>query len=112
MSWLLGDDRFKRAEGENFHQKGQKVWLIDEKNWRVTVKPRRGKSLGVVLKDSIWPDMWVTVDLWNKAQATAYASRHIPKEVQDAVRLRTIRQLAARKAKGPRGPYKSEERNH
>jgi 5-methylcytosine-specific restriction endonuclease McrA len=102
---MLGDERFKKAEGETFHQKGQKVWLVDRKTWTVTVKPRKGKCLGEVSKDSIWPDMWVTVDLWNKEEASAYWNRNIPKAVVDAVRLRTIQNLAKRKAKGPRGPY-------
>lgn len=109
MSWLLGDERFKKAEGETFHQKGQKVWLVDCKNWEVSVKPQRRKCLGEVSKDSIWPDLFVTVDLWDKEQACAYWNRNIPKEVKEAVKLRTIRSLAARKAKGPKGPYNPEK---
>ncbi len=65
MAWMMGEVRLKRVSQEDFHQAGQKVWLLGEK---VTVKRRKGNYFGVVVKDSIWPDLWVTVDVRNKEQ--------------------------------------------
>lgn len=102
MSWMLGDERILKADGETFHQKGQKVWLL--KNWTVTVKPQRGqKCLGIVSKDSVWPDMWTTLDLWDKSQAADYWNRNNPAWVKAASKKATAAYLTRKKvARGPR----------
>lgn len=93
-------ERFKKAKGETFHQKGQKVWML--KDWSVTVKPQRGKSLGEVAKDSVYPDMWVDVDCWNKDQFINYCNKDLPQHVKDATRRKVLANMN-RKHK-PRGP--------
>jgi len=65
MSGVCGSFRLKKAKGETFLTAGMKVWEVEK--LIVTCKPRRRKKpIGVVLKDSIWPDLWVLVDVWNK----------------------------------------------
>ena len=66
----LGEARIKKAKGENFHQKGQKVWIVGNK--AVTVKRLKGRAFGVVVKDSIWPDMFVSIELWDKEKGMDY----------------------------------------
>lgn len=65
MISVLGRFRFKKLKGETFHQTGQKVWLCNKKF--VSVRPKRKKTLGLVAKDSVWPDMWTTVEVHNKS---------------------------------------------
>lgn len=72
MSPIIGDGRFKKAKDENFHQTGQKVWLV---GMRVSVKRRKGKVFGVVVKDSIWPDMWSSIEVWNRDQLVDYDAK-------------------------------------
>ena len=58
--------RYKKAEGQNFLQAGQLVWM--NRRLEVTCVNQRKKPFGKVLKDSLFPDMWVDVDAWNKEE--------------------------------------------
>jgi hypothetical protein len=76
----LFDGRFLKADGETFHQKGKLVWYLKGKT--VTVKPQGYKPIGNVLKDSIWPDMWVSVDVWNRKEFRRYWNENTPDEIK------------------------------
>jgi hypothetical protein len=93
--------RFKRAKGETYHTKGQKVWL-NKKNWTVTVRPQRRKSFGEVAKDSLWPDLWVSINIWNWKELQDYDQRNIPPWILKAQKLKTARYL--NRVKVRRGP--------
>lgn len=60
---ILGPVRMKKALREYDFYEGEKVWLRSKK---FASKVGAGKPVGVVVKDSHWPDLWVTVDLWDK----------------------------------------------
>lgn len=103
MNWICGTDRFKRAAGELFHKRLRLVWLL--KDFTVTVDRQPGRAFGQVVEDSIYPDDWVTVDILDKFKFAEWQNRNVPKAIQGAVKLRTIKQLKERKLAGPRGPY-------
>lgn len=96
MSFLY-EGRFLKADGETFHQKGKLVWYLKGKV--VTVKPQRYKPIGTVFKDSIWPDMWVSVDVWNKKEFRRYWNEVTP----DNVKLKMIRAANEKRPLSKRG---------
>lgn len=55
-------DRFPKADGEYDLSKGTKVWL---KQFKFVSLRGKGKPFGVVAEDSIYPDLWVSVDVWD-----------------------------------------------
>ena len=61
----IGEFRFPKDDvNENFLE-GKRVWL---KSLKWVSKKGTGKPFGRVVKDSYWPDLWVTVDVWNQEQ--------------------------------------------
>jgi hypothetical protein len=65
MAGVCGQWRLKKKKGETFLTAGMKVWEVEKLT--VTCRgSRRKKPVGEVVKDSCWPDMWVTVTVWNK----------------------------------------------
>lgn len=65
MANMCGEVRLRKAEGERDIRKGQPIWLIGLKFVSVEGK---GKPFGCAEQESKWPDLWVTVDVWNKEQ--------------------------------------------
>ena len=72
MSTLLGAEKFKRVKGEYFHKAGRLVWLVGD---RVTVNRRDEHPLGKVLEDSMDPEEWVKVELFNKGPYVTWMNR-------------------------------------
>lgn len=68
----MSDDYFKRKKGELYHKAGNLVWL---KGQAVTVEKQIGKPLGRVAKDSMWPNEWVLVDIWNNSDYVTYLNK-------------------------------------
>lgn len=60
-------DRFQKADGEYNLYRGTKVWL---KKFQFVSLKGRGKPFGVVVENSIWPDLWVWIDVWDREQYT------------------------------------------
>ena len=69
--------RVLKAKGEQFHKMGNKVWLVKDLRspGRVTVNLRPGRPFGRVEEDSMFPDLWVTITVWNKDQWIEYENR-------------------------------------
>jgi len=63
--------RFRKAEPEEIYHKNQKVW-VDRRGWIVTNKTKPRHSFGKVEKTSKWPDLWVTIGIWNKEEYCAW----------------------------------------
>lgn len=68
---------FEKEKGELFHKRGSKVWLVKDPKGkgRVTVNPLPGKPFGVVAEDSLFPNLWVKVRVWNKVQWLEFDQR-------------------------------------
>ena len=97
MNWTFTDERWKKAKGESFHQKGQKVWLVGN---TVSVKRRPKKPFGIVVKDSVFPDLWVTVEPRNKEQWSKYWNAYNEKKRFEwfrKLRDKTLRKLEREK---------------
>jgi hypothetical protein len=54
--------RFPKADGEYQLYKGNRVWL---KQFKFVSLFGTGRPFGVVVLDSIWPDLWVSVEVWD-----------------------------------------------
>ncbi len=61
-------ERFKKFPGELFHKKGNFVWVALGEF--MTVEPKRGRPFGKVLEDSLWPDEWVSIEVWDQSKLT------------------------------------------
>lgn len=68
---------FEKVKGELFHKKGAKVWLVKDPKGkgRVTVNELKGKPFGCVAEDSLFPNLWVKVTVWNKDQWIEFERR-------------------------------------
>ena len=55
--------RFPKADGEYHLYKGNRVWL---KQFKFVSLSGRGRPFGVVVQDSIWPDLWVSIEVWDR----------------------------------------------
>ena len=80
-----GEERLKKTEGEPNIRKGQRLWLVRLKFVSVQGK---GKPFGVAVKESNWPDLWVTVDVWNKEQFVDMVNPKNQRRAKCPMRLR------------------------
>jgi hypothetical protein len=74
----LGEYRFKKADDYETLLKNRLVWL--GKSYLV-FSNGKGKPFGKVTKDSYWPDMWVSVEVWDKYQFAEWHNRNVPKAI-------------------------------
>jgi hypothetical protein len=63
---ILGSYRFEKVDPKEALRKNQPVWL-HKLRW-VYALAGTGPAFGRVVKDSYWPDCWVTVEVTNKEQ--------------------------------------------
>src|SRR5690242_13813641 len=93
--------RFKKAEPGEIYRKGQYVWL-DKRAFTVTITRKHRKSFGKVAKRSKWPDLWVTVDIWNKEEFCAWDNWDRGIKQESLSKAPKIRRLARPSWKAPK----------
>jgi len=68
---VIGPERFLKAKGESHFEKNRLVWR--KSDGTMTLERGKGKAFGIVSAASYFPDLWVTVEILDKAQ---YAKHH------------------------------------
>lgn len=56
--------RYKKQDPDRDHFEGQLVWL---NHGQASLTRSDQKPLGSVARSSYWPDLWVSVEVWEKA---------------------------------------------
>ena len=66
---MMGDARIKKLDPYQRFRKGDRVWVVQNK---YVAYRGEGKPFGKCIKDSYWPDLFVSVELWDKEKGMDY----------------------------------------